>query len=170
MSRQAPPPVVAGRVRYPTVQSPSEATKKRNGRRKRNDRRDVFRASLTENGEEGYQETSNLAVAVTTSKSRHTRPTCPRKRQRTNRKYNHESFPQKLHRIVTELEVSGRSNIASFLDDGGLRVQSRKIFVKQIMPLHFRATVRIRAKRAQYSNCDGKPSAHRPRLAHCNHE
>ena len=129
------PPVVRGRGLYGTGESqPPEVEKKRNGWR------DIAPDPPREKEEEASQEAPNLAVAVTTTTVRHSRPTCPRKRQRTKRKYNHESFPQKLHRIVTELEVSGRSNIASFLDDGGLRVQSRKNFVKQIMPLYYRAT------------------------------
>ena len=129
-SARGSPPVVPGRGSYGI----GEVEKKRNGWR------DISPDRPRENEEEASQQAPNLAVAVTTTTVRHSRPTCPRKRQRTKRKYNHESFPQKLHRIVTELEVSGRSNIASFLDDGGLRVQSRKNFVKQIMPLYYRAT------------------------------
>ena len=129
------PVVPPHRGLYGTGESqPPEVEKKRNGWR------DISPDPPREKEEEASQEAPNLAVAVTTTTVRHSRPTCPRKRQRTKRKYNHESFPQKLHRIVTELEVSGRSNIASFLDDGGLRVQSRKNFVKQIMPLYYRAT------------------------------
>ena len=129
-SARGSPPVVPGRGSYGI----GEVEKKRNGWR------DISPDPPRENEEEASQQAPDLGVAVTTTKVPHSRPTCPRKRQRTKRKYNHESFPQKLHRIVTELEVSGRSNIASFLDDGGLRVQSRKNFVKQIMPLYYRAT------------------------------
>ena len=62
------------------------------------------------------------------------------RRPRTKRKYNHESFAQKLHRIVTNLENSGRGHIMSFLDEGGVWVHKPDVFVEEVMPQYFRGT------------------------------
>ncbi|KAL7574100.1 hypothetical protein ACA910_014792 [Epithemia clementina (nom. ined.)] len=55
------------------------------------------------------------------------------------RKYTHEAFPHKLHRIVTQLEAEGKHHVVSFLKEGGIWVQDRQTFVNEIMPLYFRA-------------------------------
>ncbi|KAL7568857.1 hypothetical protein ACA910_015509 [Epithemia clementina (nom. ined.)] len=48
------------------------------------------------------------------------------------------SFPHKLHRLVTQLEEEQNSQIATFLDQGGIWVRDRRAFVKQVMPKYFR--------------------------------
>ncbi|KAL7561279.1 hypothetical protein ACA910_022550 [Epithemia clementina (nom. ined.)] len=58
--------------------------------------------------------------------------------KRKKRKYSHESFVQKLHRVVTDLESTGRSDVVSFLEEGGLWVHKPDVFVKQIMPQYYR--------------------------------
>ena len=58
---------------------------------------------------------------------------------RHKREYNHESFAQKLHRIVTDLEASGQHHIMCFLDiGGGLWIHDPNTFVESIMPKYFR--------------------------------
>ena len=76
-------------------------------------------------------------VAVVTAPANLSCPTIARK-PRTKRTYTHESFAQKLHRIVTDMEESGRDDIMSFLDEGGLWVHDRSTLVRDIMPLYFR--------------------------------
>ncbi|KAL7574101.1 hypothetical protein ACA910_014793 [Epithemia clementina (nom. ined.)] len=55
------------------------------------------------------------------------------------RKYTQEAFPYKLHRIVTRSEAKGDHHVITFLEEGGIWVRDRRTFVKEIMPLYFRA-------------------------------
>ena len=84
----------------------------------------------------GEREADHNALDWTTSTSLVSRKVASQRR--TKRQYTHESFAQKLHRIVSDLEDGGRANIVSFLDDGGLRVHARETFVNEIIPLYFR--------------------------------
>ena len=54
------------------------------------------------------------------------------------RKYNHESFPRKLHRLIMEAEANGKGNIVRFTTNG-LRFQilDTKGF-EEILPSYFR--------------------------------
>ncbi|KAL7562618.1 hypothetical protein ACA910_002521 [Epithemia clementina (nom. ined.)] len=57
------------------------------------------------------------------------------------RKYDHEAFPQKLHRLITDVEEQGRGDIISFLDEqngGGFWVHQPQVFVEQVMGHSFR--------------------------------
>ncbi|KAL7577317.1 hypothetical protein ACA910_002055 [Epithemia clementina (nom. ined.)] len=71
--------------------------------------------------------------------------------RRNKRKYEHESFAQKLHRIVTNLENEGNEDIMSFLDEGGLWVHEPDIFVKEIMPKYFRGNTWASFRRQLFS-------------------
>ncbi|KAL7573413.1 hypothetical protein ACA910_006516 [Epithemia clementina (nom. ined.)] len=57
---------------------------------------------------------------------------------RNKRKYTHENFVHKLHRIVTQLEQEGNENVATFMTDGGIWVRDKDTFVNNIMPMNFR--------------------------------
>ncbi|KAL7577328.1 hypothetical protein ACA910_002066 [Epithemia clementina (nom. ined.)] len=72
-----------------------------------------------------------------TNKPNH-EPMLPPLEGRTKRRYTHEPFPQKLHRIVTALEAKGKDHIVSFLDGGGVWFHDRDIFVNEVLPKYFR--------------------------------
>ncbi|KAL7576243.1 hypothetical protein ACA910_013722 [Epithemia clementina (nom. ined.)] len=59
-------------------------------------------------------------------------------RKQKKRKYDHESFPQKLHRLITNVERQGPVDIISFVDEGGFRVDKQQVFVDEIMGDYFR--------------------------------
>ena len=80
------------------------------------------------------------ATSMTTASAVPPDPPASTRKPRTKRKYNHESFAQKLHRIVTNLENSGRGHIMSLLDEGGLWVHKPDVFVEEVMPQYFRGT------------------------------
>ena len=71
--------------------------------------------------------------------------------KRKKRKYDHESFAQKLHRIVTTLEAEGKGHIMSFLDEGGLWVHEPTVFVEKIMPNYFRGNTWASFRRQLFS-------------------
>ena len=61
------------------------------------------------------------------------------KPKRKRRQYRHESFVCRLHRIVTQMEAEGRTDIISFNEDGGgFFLHQPDIFEKEIMPNYFR--------------------------------
>lgn len=61
----------------------------------------------------------------------------PKKKKR--RRYRHENFPQKLHRLLDEVENAGRGNIVSFTESGAaFRVHNPDIFSSEIAPHYFR--------------------------------
>lgn len=50
-----------------------------------------------------------------------------------------EPFPEKLHRMLTEVEVTGRGHIISFVDNGkAFAIHKPNQFFKEIVPLYFR--------------------------------
>ena len=59
----------------------------------------------------------------------------PKKR----RKYRHEAFPQKLHRLIREAMAEGNSHICRFTDDGTqFQVCDTEAFQTEILPRYFR--------------------------------
>ena len=61
------------------------------------------------------------------------------KPKRKRRQYRHESFVCRLHRIVTQMEAEGRTDIISFNEDGGgFFLHQPDVFEKEIMPNYFR--------------------------------
>ena len=93
---------------------------------------------LTDRLDGGHE--ARRATSTTTASAVPPDPPASTRKPRTKRKYNHESFAQKLHRIVTSLENSGRGHIMSFLDEGGLWVHKPDVFVEEVMPQYFRGT------------------------------
>ncbi|KAL7568872.1 hypothetical protein ACA910_015523 [Epithemia clementina (nom. ined.)] len=49
------------------------------------------------------------------------------------------SFPHKLHRLLTKLQADNRTDVATFLDGGGVWVPDRRTFVEEILPTYFRS-------------------------------
>lgn len=50
-----------------------------------------------------------------------------------------EPFPEKLHRLLTEVEAAGRSDVISFVANGrAFAVHKPDTFFKEIVPLYFR--------------------------------
>lgn len=50
-----------------------------------------------------------------------------------------EPFPEKLHRMLTEVELTGRNHIISFVDEGrAFAIHKPNQFFKEIVPLYFR--------------------------------
>ncbi|KAL7561289.1 hypothetical protein ACA910_022557 [Epithemia clementina (nom. ined.)] len=72
---------------------------------------------------------------------------------RKKRKYDHESFAQKLHRMITETELQGKGDIISFLNDnsGGFQVHKPIRFVKDIMPNFLRCSTWSSFRRQLFS-------------------
>ena len=89
---------------------------------------------------DGGHEARRATSTTTSASGVPPNPPASTRKPRTKRKYNHESFAQKLHRIVTNLENSGRGHIMSFLDEGGLWVHKPDVFVEEVMPQYFRGT------------------------------
>jgi len=59
----------------------------------------------------------------------------PKKR----RKYRHEAFPQKLHRLIREAMAEGKDHICRFTDDGTqFQVRDTEAFQTEILPRYFR--------------------------------
>ena len=59
--------------------------------------------------------------------------------KKTKRKYTHESFPEKLHRLIREAEQDGQENIVRFCDDGSkFQILSTSGFEGQILSKYFR--------------------------------
>lgn len=58
---------------------------------------------------------------------------------KARRKYRHESFPQKLYRLLEETAEAGQSHIISFISSGqGFRVHDPHKFGSEIAPRYFR--------------------------------
>ena len=58
---------------------------------------------------------------------------------RKKRRYRHESFPQKLYRLLQETAEAGKSHIVSFTPSGtAFRVHDPAKFAQDIAPLYFR--------------------------------
>lgn len=58
---------------------------------------------------------------------------------RQKRKYDHESFPEKLHRLILESHVNGKTHIIRFTPDGAsFEVLHTKNFEAEILPHYFR--------------------------------
>jgi hypothetical protein len=59
--------------------------------------------------------------------------------KRKKRKYTHESFPEKLHRLVLESERDGKDHIVRFTSDGRFfQILSTKGFEDEILAQYFR--------------------------------
>mmetsp|Transcript_14480 Transcript_14480/g.27569 ORF Transcript_14480/g.27569 Transcript_14480/m.27569 type:complete len:412 (-) Transcript_14480:26-1261(-) len=59
--------------------------------------------------------------------------------ERRKRKYTHESFPEKLHRLIREAKQNGKDNIVRFSDDGSkFQILSTAGFEGQILSNYFR--------------------------------
>ncbi|KAL7576250.1 hypothetical protein ACA910_013728 [Epithemia clementina (nom. ined.)] len=72
-------------------------------------------------------------------------------RKQKKRKYDHESFPQKLHRLITNVERQGPVGIISFVDEGGFRVDKQQAFVDEIMGDYFRGNTWSSFRRQLFS-------------------
>ena len=73
--------------------------------------------------------------STTTASGKRARPA-----RNNRREYRHESFPEKLHRLVTELEQEGREEIISFVGDNeaGFYLTRPDLFEQEIMGKYFR--------------------------------
>ena len=50
-----------------------------------------------------------------------------------------EPFPEKLHRLLLEVELSGRSDVISFVSEGrAFAIHNSEVFFREIVPLYFR--------------------------------
>lgn len=49
-----------------------------------------------------------------------------------------ESFPQKLFRIVTDAETSGKGHLIGFAEPAGLALRNAGLFAREILPKYFR--------------------------------
>ena len=59
---------------------------------------------------------------------------------RKKRRYSHEKFPQKLHRLILEAEANGSSHIIRFISDGSqFEIVNTQLFESEIVPRYFRA-------------------------------
>ena len=66
-------------------------------------------------------------------------PTIPLPVGRKKRKYDHESFPEKLHRLILESHENGNTHIVRFTPDGArFEVLHTKNFEAEILPHYFR--------------------------------
>jgi len=60
-------------------------------------------------------------------------------RKRNKRKYTHESFPSRLHRLLREANELGHDHICSFSSDGAMfQILNTKGFEEQVLPKYFR--------------------------------
>ena len=67
------------------------------------------------------------------------------------RLYRHESFPEKLYRLLTETQLSGKDHIVSWTPcDKAFEIHQPEAFEKEIIPLYFRHS-RIASFRRQLS-------------------
>jgi len=58
---------------------------------------------------------------------------------KTRRRYSHESFPEKLHRLIREAVDGDKDHIVAWLPDGhGFEIHSLKAFEDEIIPTYFR--------------------------------
>jgi hypothetical protein len=58
---------------------------------------------------------------------------------KSRRIYRHESFPEKLYRILTETDLAGGAHVVSFTPDGNALLIHKPVeFADQIIPLYFR--------------------------------
>lgn len=61
--------------------------------------------------------------------------------RKKKRIYRHESFPMKLHRLLTTLEADGQDSIVGFVEDGtAFRIHQPDLFEQEIIPKYFRHT------------------------------
>ena len=59
--------------------------------------------------------------------------------KRKKRKYAHEAFPEKLHRLIREAKASGKEHIVRYTDDGRrFQILHTKMFEDEILPNYFR--------------------------------
>jgi len=55
------------------------------------------------------------------------------------RPYKHESFPEKLYRMLEETEKEGNEHIISFVSDGtAIEIHQPVLFEKDVIPKYFR--------------------------------
>ena len=58
---------------------------------------------------------------------------------RKKRKYEHESFPEKLHRLIIEASISRKDHIVRYTADGArFQILHTKSFEDEILPRYFR--------------------------------
>ena len=58
---------------------------------------------------------------------------------RKKRKYEHESFPEKLHRLLTDAHSQGNQHIICFIDDGEqFQILKASLLEEEILPRYFR--------------------------------
>lgn len=83
---------------------------------------------------------STIQDSTTSSKITEDAQNLKRPSKNNRRDYHHESFPQKLHRLVTALEEDGRDDIISFTGDDtpGFFLNQPEEFEQNIMPKFFR--------------------------------
>mmetsp|Transcript_4962 Transcript_4962/g.9453 ORF Transcript_4962/g.9453 Transcript_4962/m.9453 type:complete len:421 (+) Transcript_4962:35-1297(+) len=60
-------------------------------------------------------------------------------RARKKRKYDHESFPEKLHRLVSDAHENGLTDICRFNEDGSrFQILNTAAFEEELLPNYFR--------------------------------
>jgi hypothetical protein len=63
----------------------------------------------------------------------------PPPRAYKKRKYDHESFPEKLHRLLREAKEQDKDDIARFTDDGSqFQILNTHAFEEELLPRYFR--------------------------------
>jgi len=80
-----------------------------------------------------------LTAGVLPDKQEELSPQQPGFRARKRRIYTHESFPERLYRMLVEVEQKDRDEIVSFTYDGaGLEIHQPELFLHEIIPDYFR--------------------------------
>jgi hypothetical protein len=60
-------------------------------------------------------------------------------RRYKKRKYEHESFPEKLHRLLREAKEQEKEHIARFTDDGSqFQILNTRAYEEELLPRYFR--------------------------------
>lgn len=96
-------------------------------------------AAFRSNDEVQKREGSDIMKSLGQPKQFTTPDSGPEAAVMTRRKYRHESFPQKLYRLLEETAESGESHIISFISSGqGFRVHDPHKFGSKIAPRYFR--------------------------------
>lgn len=92
--------------------------------------------SITTNG---HTTTRDLLLTSNSSSTNFSCPGTVELQIKTRRRYSHESFPEKLHRLIQEAVDGDKDHIVAWLPDGhGFEIHSLKAFENEIIPTYFR--------------------------------
>lgn len=84
-------------------------------------------------------DTRDLLLTNSNSSSNFSSPGTVELQIKTRRRYSHESFPEKLHRLIQEAVDGGKDHIVAWIPDGhGFEIHSLKAFENEIIPAYFR--------------------------------